>query len=100
MLFDDTRDDDSLLGSVRITTTPEAKPVATDELQKYARNKVLFTSSVSMLLAINTESEITLWFMTPAGKARAAQDALHAAKRMKTTHDDQDALPIIQDIWQ
>jgi len=97
VLFDDTRDGDIILGSVRITTTPEAKPVATDELQKCATNKVLFTSSLSMLLAMNTESEITLWFMTPAGQSRAAQEALRAgAKRMKTSHDDQDALPLDQ----
>jgi len=95
VLFDDNGHSDIILSSVRITTTPQAKPVATDELQQYARDNDLFTYSVSRLLAMNTESEISLWFLTPAGQARAAQDVLHPAKRMKNSHQEE-AVPLDQ----
>jgi len=96
VLFDDNDQTDIILSSVRITTTPEAKPVATDELQQYTRDNGLFTASVSRLLAMNTESEISVWFLTPAGQARAAQDALHPAKRMKNSHTQEADLPLDQ----
>jgi hypothetical protein len=94
-LFDDHGDTDILLDSVRITTTPEAKPVAVDELQKYARNDDIFTITLSKLLAINTQSQITLWFITLACQARDSQEALHPPKRMKNS-DKQKAVPLDQ----
>lgn len=90
VLFDDQGDTDIILDSVQITTSPEAKPVATDELQKYDKDNDLFTISVSKLLAMNTESEITLWSMTPAGRARAA-----SAKRRRSS--DCGTLPLDQE---
>lgn len=95
VLFDDNIRSDIILSSVRITTTPEAKPVATDELQKYATDNALFTCSASVLLAMIAESDITLWFMTLDGQARAAQDALPPPKRMKNSHN-QEAVPLDQ----
>ena len=95
VLFDDNGDSDIILNSVQITTTRGAKPIPTDELNKYTNNSCLLVL-LSTLLAkeITHESDMSVWFMTPAGQVKAAQDALPPPpKRAKNSHD-KDAVPL------
>eukprot|EP00889_Picochlorum_renovo_P006749 jgi/Picre1/33779/NNA_001258.t1 len=65
-----------ILYSVRITSPDGHETIPTDVLRKDSGDDDVFQQSLASLLAKKVSSDTCVWFVTPAGQLKAAQEAV------------------------